>query len=735
LVLSTAVILVIVSFVYGNDSSVVETLLERQERLLNSRRDVSGLTQDVLTARLMETGITSRDADESIQGFDVAAAAIRRRLAEFENDPGAVEIVRDSAKIRAFLDEAESHVDASVELSQTLGLSGANGALQRFERLEDALSADLTRISAAFGDAFVEHRMALRRFVRTRDMGLADGILTRIRELEAKLQVQGHGGDSVVQRLDGYRQELSVFFRGVLQLLRTRGKGRIRMEEIGPILTAWERALDDELEAVTMQLAEHRGAAMRVIGFVLMGGLLVLWMLYLAQRRVAMGTQRRVEKLTRSMGKFAADGQPPELELLAQSTDNVGALSRTFASMAARLSAQIDTIRAERERADAASRVKSQFLANVSHEIRTPMNGVLGMLQLLERTHLDSDQQEYVSTIRASGDGLLTLINDLLDYSKIEAGRLDLEEMAFDVTQTVQSVVRLLRPAATERGLRLVCRIADEVPTSVLGDPGRLRQVLTNLLGNALKFTRAGCVDLNLGWVREKGDRIAVRFEVRDTGIGIRPEHLGKLFEPFHQGDASTTRKFGGTGLGLSISRRLVELMGGDLEVESEVGEGTVFKFEVLFRRADPAAVVGPVEETPARHEAEIELAKRLPARILLAEDNLINRKVAVKILERFGYDVEIAENGKQAVDRVANQSFDLVLMDMQMPEMDGLEATRKIRASDAQPRPRIVALTANASTEDRDACAAAGMDDFLSKPFTVHALVQCIERWGDSHE
>ncbi len=381
------------------------------------------------------------------------------------------------------------------------------------------------------------------------------------------------------------------------------------------------------------------------------------------------------------------------------------------------------------EAARAAAVAKSQFLANMSHEIRTPMNGVLGLAQHLAHLELDGEQRSLVEDILASGGALLQIIDDVLDFSKLEAGKVRIDPTPFDPRRLLADVTRLLGPRVRETGIRLEADVAGDVPAWLLGDGGRIRQVLLNLASNAVKFTKQGRVALRVRRDGSHGDPATLRFEVSDTGIGIPAAALETIFDAFTQADASTTRRFGGTGLGLTISRELVSCMGGELGVESEEGRGSTFWFVLQLPvsaapvQAEPAGVSGAGARRPA--------GVRAP-RVLAAEDNSVNQRVLLRLLERLGCSVELVGDGRAAVERMRDGPYDLVLMDCQMPVLDGFGATREIRAlgGDAARVP-IVAVTAHALPGDRERCLEHGMDDYVSKPLRMDELERVLARWA----
>ncbi|MDT7816103.1 MAG: two-component system, sensor histidine kinase and response regulator [Acidobacteriaceae bacterium] len=433
-----------------------------------------------------------------------------------------------------------------------------------------------------------------------------------------------------------------------------------------------------------------------------------------------MGTHGDDEVLWRKDGSsFAAEYWSRPLH---RNHQVIGAVV-TFIDISARKQAE-EILRTAKTAAEAASRTKSEFLANMSHEIRTPLNGVIGMTNLALATDLTDEQREFLETAKLSSDALLTVINDVLDFSKIEAGKTYLEAQDFNLRDSLQNIMKAFALRASEKRLTLSCDIDEQVPVMVCGDAYRLRQILTNLLGNAIKFTLAGAVALRVRANHVDGENAALHFTVSDTGTGIAANACKMIFDPFTQADSSTTRTFGGTGLGLAISARLVKMMGGEIRVESELGRGSEFHFTAHF------GVSNVVEDRAIKTVATAAPVNGSSLRVLLAEDNAVNRLVVTRLLEKRSHHVVAATTGREALAALSRENYDVVLMDVQMPDMDGFETTRTIRTMEKHTgrHQRIIALTAHAMIGDQERCLEAGMDAYLSKPIRPQELYEALE-------
>jgi len=455
---------------------------------------------------------------------------------------------------------------------------------------------------------------------------------------------------------------------------------------------------------------------------------------------IAVSLSRRIKRLDHATVALAQGDMA--VRVTPEGTDELSRLTVRFNEMADQLeeanraltahSRSLEDQVAERtaelvdakEAAEAASHAKSMFVANISHELRTPMTGIFGMTDLLLGTSLSPEQHRYVGSVRSSAESLLTVINDILDFSKIDAGRLQLQPVEFGLRATLGNLLELLAPLASKKGVALTADIPAEVPDGLLGDPHRLRQILVNLVGNAIKFTARGTIAVSVRVDEQTADCATLRFSVADTGLGIPPEQHERIFDAFEQADGSRTRSHGGTGLGLAISAQLTELMGGRIWVESTVGQGSTFHFSARFGR-----IQGHVGRPAPNRSAEIGRTS-VPLRILVVDDNPVNRTVVSELLRKRGHTVVAVEDGREAVEVAAASAFDSILMDCLMPEMDGIAATKAIRVQEqaSGAHVRIIALTASAMSHEMEACLAAGMDAYLGKPFQVAELLATVE-------
>jgi signal transduction histidine kinase/CheY-like chemotaxis protein len=625
---------------------------------------------------------------------------------------------------------------------QTVGVLFLGATTHRYEE-EANRASELYASVAQITTGLLQADADARAFLFTSDQQFADAYRGARPALDyqfSQLSANAAGESSLVVQIPDLRRLADTTFDHLDKVVRAgqTGPGQARKAtdadrgDIDRFGIAQKRFADVAYELRAQRLATlevlWRVTTELLVSATICGLILTIVLSFIAFRYLA----RRIERVAQHAAAYTA-GEVSDLPAVT-GQDEIARLDQTLRTMAETIAERERDLRFALDRAEAASRAKSDFVATMSHEIRTPLNGVIGMSELLLESALSERQRESAETIHASSELLLGVLNDILDFSKIDAGRLSLEYTEIALEPLVRSVAALFAGQAEAKAIEIHTLVDAAVPRTVLGDELRLRQILVNLVGNAVKFTAAGSVTITVGAAAGRKSPIPVTFAIADTGVGIPDEMREILFEPFQQADMSNTRRFGGTGLGLSISRHLVTMMKGTIGVESVLGEGSVFSFTIPFDCPATAVPEPAAEAAPGAAATAVPKAAIAPRseRVLLVEDNEINQRVAVRQLERLGFQPQTAANGREALAAVERSHYDLILMDLQMPVMDGFEATVELRRREGNSGQRvpIVAMTANALDEDREACLAAGMDDHLAKPATLGNLERVIRRW-----
>ncbi len=708
------------------DRATTTVILTEQSRTEAALQALHTIELRAQQARLDETRMINSQRSTSLSGLTASIREIHVQSQLMQRSPVADAIGDDLQAMRNAIDRYHGSVTKLGRVLDRMGLRDKQGLAPRLREQEDLLERALREVGEpSLLHALTELRLTQRDFAHSLDMRLSDLLMQQVDLLREDLQsIRSSRASPALETLASYRVRVREMNESVLELEVLISESTLQYRRVSPRLADIHTVVQSRMEEIGQNLLETRQASFVRTISTAGGAIALMLVIMLFQIRSAQHLTARLSALASTMHE-ASTGNLDRIEGLPTGRDEVGRLAETFKQMSAKIHTQISTIDRERQRAEDANAAKSTFLANMSHEIRTPMNGVLGMLQLLEQTELTERQEEYLRLIRESGHALLTLIGDILDLSKIEAGKLEIETHPFDLRTCVHATLALFQPMVADREVELRQEIDGNVPESIKSDSTRIRQLLTNLVGNAIKFTERGHITVTVQLQQRDDDRLTLHFSVADTGIGIEPEQCTRLFQPFVQVDPSTTRRYGGTGLGLSICHKLVDLMGGKIWVESRLHVGSTFHFTIPATEGLKEDILTRTPHSASRSSNQRSLlGVQYPLEILLVEDNRVNQIVAVETLKRMGYAPTVAGDGQQAVEAAAEKAFDLILMDLQMPRKDGFEATREILENCTSTNcPTIVAMTANVTEKDRSECLQAGMSDFIRKPIALAEL------------
>jgi|GEM_PF-3359855 len=865
--LATVALLTVASLALLNfrDKAKIGTIFSEQEQLLLVKKKLGKIELETILARLDESRMVYSRKPSLFKSFEQRIKIVKNTSEELIVESNNIELAEMLTTVEKILIKYEKSVQNTVTIQKKIGTGETEGILVSLQTTKHNIKSYLKQVNKPLLILkFTQMQLYEKDFSNTLDMRLSDKLIQQISEFKYAIEAENLPAPLkkiLMEETERYRDLVLQLLDNILELELVTAENSLQYNRIAPRLVECQEKVDLELSKTAKKLMEQRRASVFQTITIFSSAFVVLSIFLVLQIRSVQALVNRLQQLTNGMRDIAA-GNFGRIEALPQGEDEIGILSSTFLAMSEQIRLQIETIEQERKKAEIANRTKSQFLANMSHEIRTPMNGVIGMTTLLLETQLTREQYDYVNTVRTSGESLLTIINDILDFSKIESGNMVLEEYPFELRVCIEETLDLLAVKAAEKELDLLYLIEDNVPVFIKSDMTRLRQILVNLVNNAIKFTDEGEIFISVSVISTHETIVELKFAVKDTGIGISKTGCSKLFQDFSQVDAATNRKYEGTGLGLAICKRLSALMGGQIWVESEPNRGSTFFFtikvsiaekqprrylnqkipelnnikvlivddnatnrKVLERQCENWGMqpylassgmealkaieqgntfklaildlhmpemdgmqlavaikslklaeslplimlssIGKPDQTndlfirylskPIRQSnlfdslisvcsnsikekevfsikkstLDVNMAKKMPLRILVVEDNAVNQKIALKLLAKMGYTGDVAANGFEAIDALKRQQYDIVFMDVQMPEMDGLEATRRIIEKWDKHRPCIIAMTANVMKEDREACLVAGMDDFISKPFVLKDFQSKLEKWG----